>query len=93
MPAQQKYLSSTRQRILKISAGILGGFILSMALHLVVGAFIEDKGVMIITSAYSAFLVWILFMILAFLFKNGWYAWGTYLLATGICAGLIYWAL
>lgn len=93
MPAKQKYLSSPEQRALKISAGILGGFLLAMALHLVVGALIENKGVMVITSACSTFLLWILFMILAFLFKNGWKAWGIYLLGIGLCAAIIYWAL
>jgi len=90
MPAKKEYLSSGGQRALKVSAGIIGGFALAMAIHLVVGAWIENKGVMVITSAFSTFFVWVLFMILAFLFKNGWQAWGVYLLGIGICAGLIY---
>lgn len=93
MPAKQEYLSSPGQRALKVSAGILGGFLLAIALHLVIGAFVENKGVLVITSAYSTFFFWILFMILAFLFKNGWRAWGAYLLGIGICAGIIFLAL
>ncbi|MEM1321130.1 MAG: hypothetical protein AAGG75_12825 [Bacteroidota bacterium] len=90
MPAKQEYLSGRGQRALKVSAGILGGFLLAVAIHLVIGAAVEDKGVVVITSAYSTFFLWVLFMILAFLFKNGWKAWGTYLLGIAICAALIY---
>ena len=93
MPAKTQYLSNKGQRALKVSAGILGGFLLANALHLVVGSLIEDKTIIVITSAYSIFFFWILFMILAFLFKNGWKAWGVYLVGIAVCSGIIYWAL
>ena len=90
MPANSKYLASTGQRALKITAGILGGYILAEALHILVGTLVADKGVVVITGAYTTFFVWISLMILAFLSKNGWKIWGIYLLATLVCAALIY---
>ncbi|MEM6398285.1 MAG: hypothetical protein AAF741_18180 [Bacteroidota bacterium] len=90
MPAKKKYLSSPGQRVLKITAGILGGYMLTSGIHLAIGAHLEEKGALIITSAYTSFFVWIGLMIAAFYFKNGWPAWGTYLLATAVCAGIIY---
>ncbi|MEM6967325.1 MAG: hypothetical protein AAF573_21355 [Bacteroidota bacterium] len=90
MPAKQEHLSSKGERWLKVSAGILGGFLLAIAVHLAIAANVEDKGVIIITSAYSTFFLWIFLMIFAFLFKKGWKAWATYLLGMAICAGFIY---
>lgn len=90
MPAKTEYLSSPGQRFLKITAGILGGFLLAMAIQLAIANFTEDKGPMIMTSTFSTFFLWILFMILAFLFRNGWQAWGAYLLGILICSGVIY---
>ena len=92
MPAKTDHLSTPRQRALKVSAG-LGGFILAVAIHLTIGALVEDKGPVVITSAYSTFFLWVALMVLAFWFKNGWRAWGVYLLGTALCAGIIYWAL
>ncbi|MEM9886668.1 MAG: hypothetical protein AAF849_12320 [Bacteroidota bacterium] len=90
MPAKRQYLSSTGQRWLKVSAGILGGYSLAVALHLVLGVLIEDQSTVVITSAYTTFFLWVFLMIFAFAFKNGWKAWGVYLLAIAICGGLIY---
>ncbi|MEM1327754.1 MAG: hypothetical protein AAGI23_17465 [Bacteroidota bacterium] len=92
MPAKQQYLSSTGQRALKVSAGILGGFLLASALHLVIGALAKDKSIIIMTSAFSTFFVWIFLMIMAFTFKSGWKAWGVYLLGIIICGGIIFMA-
>jgi hypothetical protein len=90
MPANTKYLSSPGQRWLKISAAIIGGYLVTMALHNAIGIFITPKSVIALTSAYSAFIVWVAFMILAFLFKNGWKVWGLYLLITIICGIIIF---
>lgn len=91
MPANTKYLSSKGQRVLKVTAGIFGGFALAMAMQMAVGAVIENKGVLVITSAYFSFFLWVLFMILAFLFRNGWKAWAVYLLGILVCSAIIYW--
>ena len=79
MPANKKYLSSPRQRALKITAGILGGLIITILFHNAFASLLEEKGWLIITSAYSSFLVWILLMVIAFMSKNGWKIWGIYL--------------
>lgn len=90
MPAKMEYLSSPKQRTLKITAGIIGGFFLAMAIQLAVGAWIIDKAPMIITSAYSSFLLWVGFMILAFLAKSGARIWFIYLVIIALCSIIIY---
>lgn len=93
MPANPKHLSTPRQRWLRVSAGILGGFLLTMAIQLAIGIMIEDKGVIVITSAYSSFFLWVLFMILAFLADGAWKPWAYYLAGTAFCAAVIYFNL
>ncbi|MEM6698526.1 MAG: hypothetical protein AAF806_03470 [Bacteroidota bacterium] len=90
MPAKQQYLSSTGQRWLKVTAAILGGYALAVAIHLALGVVIEDQSTVVITSAYTTFFLWIFLMILAFSFKSGWKLWGVYLLAIALCSGVIY---
>lgn len=90
MPANEKYLSSTSQRIAKISAGIIGGYFAAIALHLVWGVLSEDKAVMVLTSAFSTFFLWVGFMILAFLAKNGWIYWLKMLAIIVSCGLIIY---
>ncbi|MEM1337976.1 MAG: hypothetical protein AAF717_07610 [Bacteroidota bacterium] len=90
MPANPKHLSSPGQRVLKVTAGIIGGFIVSILFHNAIGSLLENKGALIITTAYSAFLVWALLLALAFMFKNGWKAWGIYLLLILVFGTIIY---
>ncbi|MEM9836956.1 MAG: hypothetical protein AAF828_10660 [Bacteroidota bacterium] len=90
MPAQKKYLSTRGQRWLKVSAAILGGYFVAMVLQVAVGVFIENKGPMLMTSAYLSFFLWVFFMIIPFTFRNGWKAWGFYLVIIGVCSGIIY---
>ncbi|MFS4446822.1 hypothetical protein [Maribacter sp. 2307UL18-2] len=89
MPANAKYLSSKGQRWLKISAGILGGYLASMAIHIAIGAVLEHKSALVLTTAYSTFFLWIAFMVFAFLSKNGWKVWGWMLLIIAICSTII----
>jgi len=89
MPAKQKYLSTSIQRIQKISAGILGGLLLTVGIHLAIGSLLEDKSILIITSIYSTFILWVLFMIVAFLFRKGWQAWVIYLSGIILCSLVI----
>ncbi|WP_020533218.1 hypothetical protein [Flexithrix dorotheae] len=82
MPANPKYLTNSPwQRFAKISAGFLGGFGVSITFHLALAAWLNRPNI-IITSAFTAFLLWGGLMILAFLAKNGWKLWGFYLLMT-----------
>ena len=88
--ANKKYLSGNGQRALKISAGVLGGYLLATIIHLLAGVLFQNKGAIVVTAAYSTFFFWISFMILAFLSKNGWKIWGIYLLASAICGLLVF---
>ncbi|WP_340066845.1 hypothetical protein [Ascidiimonas aurantiaca] len=80
MPANKKHLSAPFQRFLKISAGILGGFVVTIFFHNAIGVLLEERGGLIITTAYTSFILWAILMIVAFLAKNGWKVWGMYLL-------------
>ncbi len=90
MPANPKYLTkSIWQRIAKITAAILGGYLVSVSFHLALASWISHVNV-IITMAFSGFILWVVLMIVAFLAKSGWKIWGIYLLLTLIFCGIIY---
>ena len=80
MPANKKHLSSRGQRWLKITAGLIGGFLITILFHNLIGLPFKEKGGIIITSAYTSFIMWAILMIVAFMFKNGWKIWGIYLI-------------
>ncbi|MBE8722674.1 hypothetical protein [Sphingobacterium pedocola] len=79
MPANTKYLSSPGQRILKVSAAILGGYLLSGAIHLAAARIPYFGMNLLITGTLTMFLLWAVFMIISFLSKNGWKIWGIYI--------------
>lgn len=82
MPANKKYLTTSPwQRFAKISAAILGGLAVSVLFHLALASWFDRRAV-IISSTYTAFILWALLMVLAFLGKNGWKVWGIFLLAS-----------
>ncbi len=88
MPANVKYLTkSPWQRFAKLSAGLVGGYLVSMAFHVALATWI-NRPVVIISSTYTAFLLWVGLFIVAFLIRNGWKIWGLYLLSTLIFAAL-----
>lgn len=90
MPAKKEYLTTGAQRALKISAGLLGGYFLSVAVHLVLGVVLPYRMEVIVTGAFSVFLLWVALMIIPFLMRNGWVVWGIYLLSTAVCAAIVY---
>lgn len=90
MPANTKYLSSGGQRFLKTTAGILGGFFVTILLHNAIGTLLENKGPLIITTGYSSFIVWAALLVIAFMVKNGWKTWGIYLLLCVLFGTIIY---
>jgi hypothetical protein len=90
MPANKKYLSSPGQRWLKISAAVVGGYIVTMVVHNAIGIHIENQSAVALTSAYSAFFMWTALMVLAFLSRNGWKIWGLYLAIIVVGAFIIY---
>lgn len=90
MPANPKYLAKSNwQRFAKISAGILGGYMVSMSLHLALASWLNHINV-IVTLAFTGFILWAILMIFAFLAKNGWKIWAIYLLTTLLFSGLVY---
>lgn len=89
MPANKKYLSSPKQQFLKVTAAILGGYLVAITFHLAL-AFIFKPVNVIITSSFTVFIVWVALMVLAFLAKNGWKIWGLYLGLSLIFSIIIY---
>lgn len=90
MPANTKYLTTSRgQRFAKISAAILGSYLVTMSLHLAVAAWFCRPEV-IITSAFSAVILWAVLMAVTFLSRNGWKIWALYLLLTAVFLGICY---
>ncbi|MBO0329124.1 hypothetical protein [[Muricauda] lutisoli] len=82
MPANKKYLNpSPSQRFAKITAAILGGLIVAVMFHLALASWFNHVAV-IITSTFSAFILWAVLMVVAFLGENGWKVWGIYLLTS-----------
>lgn len=81
MPANKKHLTaSPLQRLLKITAAIIGGYWVTSSFLLFLLHFGSKKDVLI-TMKFMSYLVWVALMILAFLAKSGWKIWGWYLLA------------
>src|SRR5688572_19711635 len=90
MPANRKYLTkSPWQRFAKISAGFVGGFLVTQAFHMLLMQWWNTADA-IITLQYGGFALWATLLILAFLAKNGWKIWGIYLLATLVMGGIVY---
>ncbi len=80
MPANSKYLTqSPWQQFAKISAGLIGGYIISALLHMCLILWLPYPKEILITSIYTIFIVWGALLIVPYLFKNGWKVWGIYL--------------
>lgn len=76
MPANKKYLTASKwQRFAKISASILGGFLVAASFHLAIAAWLSDKKTIWATYSFSLFVLWCPLMLLPFLFENGWKCW------------------
>ena len=90
MPANPKYLTQSKgQRFAKITAAILGGYFVSVTFHLALACWLNRANVLI-TMAFTGFILWVALMVIAFLAKNGWKIWGIYLLITLFFSILIY---
>jgi hypothetical protein len=90
MPANPKYLTQSKwQRFAKISAAIIGGYFVSVSFHLALASWFNRVNV-IITMAFTAFILWVVLMIVAFLAKSALKIWGIYLLLTLIFSVFIY---
>ena len=90
MPAKTKYLSTPGQRVSKILAAILGGYAAAMLLHVALAKMAIDDTPVVMTTSYSAFILWVGFMILAFFIKKAWQTWGLYATIIIVCAAIIF---
>ncbi|MFD2942625.1 hypothetical protein [Flavobacterium notoginsengisoli] len=90
MPANPKYLNpSIGARFTKITAAILGGYFVSVTFHLALAAWFNRADVLI-TMAFTGFIVWVALMVIAFLAKSGWKIWGIYILLSLLFCLFIY---
>ncbi len=90
MPANPKYLTQCKwQRFAKITAAILGGYLVSMSFHLALTTLFNRADV-VITMAFSGFILWVILMVIAFLAKNGWKIWLIYLGLTILFLGIFF---
>ena len=90
MPANKKHLTkSISQRFAKITAGFIGGYLVTITLFMAL-AFWSDHKAILLTLRFGGFMLWAGLLIAAFLAKNGWKVWGIYLLLTFLFATIIY---
>ncbi|NQX83015.1 MAG: hypothetical protein HRT66_13625 [Flavobacteriaceae bacterium] len=83
MPANPKYLTyNPWQRFAKISAGLVGGYLVAASTHLALAAWSPYRQETLITSIYSMFLMWVLMFLIAFVSGNGWKVWIIYLVSS-----------
>lgn len=90
MPANPKYLSSGKQRAAKITAGLIGGYILSALFHFVLGNLLQNKAAVVATSVYTLYMLWMLLFIIPFVMKSGGKAWLYYTIGIVLLAVLAF---
>ena len=82
MPAKKKYLTkSPFERFLKITAGFIGGYCVMISFHQLFGYVVEPKYV-VITAAFTGYILWAVLLLLAFLAESAWKVWLSYALLT-----------
>lgn len=90
MPANKKHLTkSGLQRFAKISAGLVGGYMVTESFFMAL-AFWTNYTPVIFTLVFGGTLLWVSLLIIAFLAKNGWKIWGLYLLISFLFSMAIY---
>ena len=88
MPANPKYLTQSKwQRFAKITAAIIGAYFVSVSFHLALASWLNRVNV-IITMAFTVFMLWVALMIVAFLSKNALKIWLIYLVLSILFMGL-----
>ncbi|MEL6483291.1 MAG: hypothetical protein AAFU57_13625 [Bacteroidota bacterium] len=93
MPANRKYLStSPLTKCNRLTAGLLGSFLASLAFHLALTAWLELDIVLTI-SIFSFFIVWIGLMLIAYWIRKVWQVWALILMITLVSLGAIYLAM
>ncbi|PCE64434.1 hypothetical protein [Sediminicola luteus] len=91
MPANPKHLNPNPwHQFAKITAGIIGGYIIAALFHMCLPLWLPSPKKVLITSIYTLYMLWVALLIVPFLFRNGWKAWGLYLVIIAILFGLFY---
>lgn len=91
MPANPKYLTKNPwQKFAKLSAGILGGYLVTALLHMCLPLWLPNPKAVLITSIFTFFIVWCTLLIIPYVFKNGWKAWILYLGISIVLYGIYY---
>jgi hypothetical protein len=90
MPAKKEYLTTKGQRALKITAGLIGGYFLAVAFQMMISVLVPYRTEVILTGAFSVFLLWVALMIIAFLARSGWVIWGIYLFSILVCGAVVF---
>ena len=90
MPANKKHLTqSAIQRAAKLTAGFIGGYLVTLSIHIVLLNWIDPTN-LLITLQFAGFMLWCVLLLLAFMAKNGFKVWAIYLLICGLCGLLNY---
>lgn len=79
MPANKKYLTrSPWLRFSKIMAGTIGGYAVMMSLHLLLTRIFPRENV-VVTAFFTGYILWAFLLLWAFVAKNVWKVWATYI--------------
>ncbi len=91
MPANPKHLTkSPGHQFAKISAGFIGGYIITSLLHMSLALWLPNHKEVLITSIFTSFILWGVLLIVPFLYKNGWKAWLLYIVIILVLFGIYY---
>ncbi len=88
MPAKQKYLSTGWQSFQRITAGVLGGYFVTMFLQLAIAVW-WSLAPTLVTSTYSSFMIWVACMCFPFWIKKTWVIWLIYIGVASACYLLV----
>ena len=90
MPANKKYLlKSGWAKASKVLAAILGGLVVSLALHIVV-ALTWNADYVVLSIWFSFPLAWVAMITIVYWIKNAWKAWGLIIFLSLSCSTVIY---
>ncbi|WDF67278.1 hypothetical protein PQ465_13290 [Sphingobacterium oryzagri] len=82
MPANKKYLTkSPWLRLSKILAGTVGGYAVMLSFHLALTTFLP-KDEVVATAFILGYIMWSFLLLWAFIAKNVWRVWLTYIVLT-----------
>lgn len=90
MPANKKHLSGFWTRFSKLMAAIPGAYATTMLAHMAIAKHVVNDTPIVLTTAYSSFLIWVGLMVVVYFIKNSWYMWGLLLLISAISVAFLF---